>query len=273
MQNVTQVDSFAGNIPSVAAETGGGRGVGLTLVVQSQGYSSAAPAIALNLTGPAPRVVHSFPEACTVLLSEPVAVVLLVDSPDAAFSESVLDVIGKLAGTASIVLVQPWRALQAGTPAWEAQTSAPSTDTDPSRSLAVGTLHYNPMFGRFKANDQFLNLSHAETRLLLDVISAPGQCIAVKDLANGHGVTGEQRSYGVVRQYVHRIRRKLSGAGDPALLVSTRSGYALLSPDASGAGRYRRVRSTVKTTNTPPLHHNLAEDASAPRDAAIASSP
>lgn len=234
MQNVTQVDSSGAHQSRIAMEGDQGGGVGLTLVVQPRGRTVMTPsAITLNLTGPAPRVVHSFQEACNVLLSESVSVVLLVDDPSAPFCESELDVIGKLAGRASIVLVQPWQALEARGQSRDALAAAAGMIADQPQQFAVGALRYNPVFGGFQVDSRLLKLSHAESRLLLDVISAPQHYISARDLVSGGGVTGEPRSEGVVRQFVYRIRRKLAAAGDPAFLVAVRSGYSLLPPGSS----------------------------------------
>jgi len=157
----------------------------------------------------------------------------LVDDPSAPFCESELDVIGELAGSASIVLVQPWQALEARGQGSDALAVATGMIADQSRQFAVGALHYNSMFGGFQVDGRLLKLSHAESRLLLDVISAPQHYISARDLVSGGGVTGEPRSEGVVRQFVYRIRRKLAAAGDPAFLVAVRSGYSLLPPGSS----------------------------------------
>ena len=270
MQNITQVDSSADHPPPAATETAARECAGLTLVVQPPGRVAAKPsAITLSLNGPEPRVVQSFPEACTVLLSERVAVVLLIDDPNVRFSERELDVIGKLAGSASIVLVQPWQALEVRSRGGSAQADEPGRSADQSRSLTVGRLQYNSVFGCFKVGGRLLKFSHAETRLLLDVITAPGHCISVAALVNGGGATGEQRSEGVVRQFVYRIRRKLADAGDPAFLVSTRSGYGLLSPGTLADRRYSRHRGTPKVPASHPALHSEAEGPSALHAAAL----
>jgi len=252
MQDLKDADNPAAHAPPAAAEAGVSAGAGLTLVVQPRGGTVATPsAIALSLRGPEPRVAQSFPEACSVLLSERVALILLVDDPSARFSESELDVIGKLAGQASIVLVRPWTAL--GTRKRDGVPSATEYGwgTGQPHSLTIGALHYDPVVGGFKANGRMLKLSQAETDLLLDIISAPGHCIAGRDLVNGGGVTGERRSDGVVRQFVYRIRRKLADAGDPAFLMVSRGGYRLLSPSGQDGRSDQRSWASTSSAVVP----------------------
>lgn len=218
----------------------------VTLVVQPRGGTlTSAGAIVLTLGGPEPRIVHSFSAACSLLLSEPVSVVILVDDPTAPLDAEELDVLGKLAAAAaaSVVLVRPAQPGTGGgrgaqTPARPRHSQPRSHPVKPAvaAALKVGALVSDPSSGAFLAHGRLLKLSASEARILWDVIQSPGHHLATDDLIEGRNPTQTRRSATSLRQLFYRIRRKLAAAGDAAQIVAARNGYCLVTstmPSAS----------------------------------------
>lgn len=208
----------------------------VTLVVQPRGGTlTSAGAIVLTLAGPEPRIAHSFSAACSVLLSEFVSVVVLVDDPAAPLNAEELDVLGKLAASASVVLVRPAQAASRGNggdpiparPLRNQSRNHPVMPPAPS-TLTVGGLVSDPKSGAFLAHGRLLKLSASEARLLWDVIQSPGHHIATDDLREGRNPTQTCRSAASLRQLFYRIRRKLAASGDAAQIVAARNGYCLI---------------------------------------------
>lgn len=204
----------------------------VTLVVQpSGGTLTSAGAMVLTLTGPEPRIVHTFSAACAVLLSEPVSVVILVDDPRAPLNAEELDVLGKLAAAASVVLVQTAQPAPRGyTPVRQLRSQSRNHPVMPplASTITVGALVSDPSSGAFMAHGRLLKLSASEARLLWDVVQSPGHYITTDDLIEGRNPTQTHRSAASLRQLFYRIRRKLTAADDAAQIVAARNGYCLI---------------------------------------------
>lgn len=191
----------------------------------------------IQLGAPTTKLLHSFSAVCWTLLTEKVEMVLLVETPEAPLLAFERDVVVRLAGEARVLLltlrgvavgpVFPFPAARAASPRLDQKTKA---DASRVGHATVGGLIGNERTYQLWANGNPLVFTKTEEALLWVLLRAPNRSAKISEMKAAMRNPQSPGSDNTLRQFVHRIRRKLADAGQPAVIVSRPNGYELLSP-------------------------------------------
>jgi hypothetical protein len=184
-----------------------------------------------------PIDARSFAEACDAMLTCPCDVIVLLETSVAAFSAIELNVLSRLAGPARILRMKvPFSSkrlpqLPPGSGAFSAR-SVGNTVSETVRDgwHSVGGLVGEELTGKLWADGNLIHFSNSEAALVWVLLRAPSHLASKSDLVNAMRNPESASSDNKLRQFIHRIRRRLSDANDPAFLVARRNGYELIPP-------------------------------------------
>lgn len=207
-----------------------------TVICLPENVVDLAEISAIELSGAQTKVVRSFAEVCSALLTEEVGLVVLVETPETLLDVFQRDVVARLAGEARVLLLTlPGVTMGAVscTPAARSANRKTRADAHRGERATVGFLMGDERTSRLWANGKPFHLSNTESALLWVLLRAPDRSANVSEMKAAMRNPQSPGNENTLRVFIHRIRRKLADAGQPAAIASSRRGYELVPPNLS----------------------------------------
>jgi DNA-binding response OmpR family regulator len=191
---------------------------GILVVQPPDAVSHSVEIVLLEGQSNEPLAPKTFVEALDAMLSCSFKVIVLLETPAASFSPTEAHVIERMAGPADIVRIK--------LPA--VRKVAP---IGPEGLRSVGGLVGEERTGLLWAHSKMMNFSKSEAAVVWTMLRSSRHYATTSDLMSTLDIYESARSANKLRQFIHRIRRKLSMVGDPAIVISNRKGYGLVAPE------------------------------------------
>jgi Transcriptional regulatory protein, C terminal len=205
-----------------------------TVICLPENVVDLAEISAIELGGTQTKVVRSFAEVCSALLTEKVDLVVLVETPETLLDVFQRDVVARLAGEARVLLLTLPAAMM-GTvscaPAARPANRKMRADAHRGERATVGFLMGDERTCRLWASGKPFHLSNTESALLWVLLRAPDRSANVSEMKAVMRNPQSPGNENTLRVFMHRIRRKLADAGQPAAIVSSRNSYELVPPN------------------------------------------
>lgn len=210
---------------------------GVLVVYPRDGVSQLAGLELRQGEGDKPLVAKSFAEACDAMLTCSFKVIVVLETSTAVFSPIEAHVIARMAGPADIVRMKlsavPKVApgLPAGARGVHAQVGNVVSPMVREGWRSVGGLIGEERTGQLWAHGNPLSFSKSEAAFVWIMLRKPNDFVSSSEFLSTMRNPDSAGSGSKLRQFIHRIRRKLSNAGKPAIVISNRKGYGLMVPE------------------------------------------
>lgn len=199
----------------------------VTLVLTRSATADPAANVAVTRLDSGPvEYVSSFSVACQLIIANRVSQVVVLETASRELDKFEVRVLMALAKDTPLVRlrVPEWRSLQTAPPARHDERHAaaePAAD-----EVQVGRLRVRRCARNFCVGDIYVPITSTESELLWMLATRGVTSEASLRLAFKNPEAPTIGS--VVRQYIHRLRRKLELSGRAASIVSVRGGYGLV---------------------------------------------
>jgi hypothetical protein len=213
-----------------------------TLVVcKSEAVAASSHATVNRLDREEVKVVTSFSAACRMIVGNVADQVVILEVDELRLDDFEIDVIRRLAENLPVVRVHiPERQLRlpATTVTGRDEGSIVSLYQRPgsdAMEARLGGLTVERYARWFSVDNQPTPISATETELMWALVSTPTGVVSVANLKSVFRNPTAPGSSNLLRQYIHRLRSKLTRAGAGVVIVSIRGGYCIRLPAGTAA--------------------------------------
>jgi hypothetical protein len=182
------------------------------------------------------KVVTSFSTTCRLLLAKKVGTVVIVETPELALDEFEVDVIRRLSVNVPVIRVRVTDHHSRPSTGRKAPSRVSHSALDKGLWMPgqqerrrIGRLVVEQHSPFFSVDGQLTPISCKESEVLWALASAPEQIVPGVELRKLFQNLHPSGASSALRQYIFRLRRKLIQAENPAVIVSKRKSYALIS--------------------------------------------
>lgn len=212
-----------------------------TLVLcKSEAVAESSQAMVRRVDREEVMVVTSFSTACRMIVGNAADQIIILETDDLKLDEFEVDVIRRLSEDLPVVRVSLPETRRAATRAGRGTDLGVSLHQRPGSDVVearLGRLSLERYARWFSVDNQPTPISVTESELLWALVSSPTGVVSVADLKGVFRNPAARGSSNLLRQYIHRLRTKLTQAGGPAVILSIRGGYCLRLPVDVAAAR------------------------------------
>jgi DNA-binding response OmpR family regulator len=176
------------------------------------------------------KTVTSFSTACRLLVGNAADQVVIIETDELKLDEFEVDVIRRLSQNLPVLRVSLSEKDQNPLVSAGAGASLPQLPGSDAMEARLGRLSIERYSRWFSVDNHPTHISVTEAELLWALVSAPTGVVSTAKLKSVFRNPAAPGSSSLLRQYILRLRRKLTGAGRPAVILSIRGGYCLRLP-------------------------------------------